>query len=362
MTLVMKIFTCLFVFLFPLSAFCQILTGTWEGSGGGTTFIRLVVKHRGDSLFGYTYDEGGGYCKATFIGRYSKSGKRLVGRGKEMIENSGTHVLTEYDLVYSKEPGGEYLRENVGQSGFLERLLGGDSRQYLKKISNRISPPVAKTSKPPVSAPRAPANVGKAVPLKKSPVITPKVQPKKEVVKKPVTVPSKTVVVSKPNTAVVSKTPKPITKPPVATKVARDTVVKKVVAAPPKVVVKTAPAALIRKKDERTSKLVETIYTTADSVKMFVYDNGEVDGDTVTVFINNALVLDRYRISEKAKEISFPVTNNGGVHTIELFANNLGSIPPNTALIILIAGKERFELRASYDLSTNAKIIIRHQE
>lgn len=348
----MKNFTWLFILLFPITAFCQNLTGTWEGSGGGTTFIRLVVTHRGDSLFGYTYDEGGGYCKATFLGRYSKSGKRLVGRGNEMIENSGTHVLTRYDLVYSKEPGGEFLRENVGPQGFFERFLGGDSRQYLKKVSNKISPPVPKAKKVPAPVPAPAPPIVKSQPVKKPPVTQPKTQPQKEVVKKP------TIVAAKPD--VVNK-PKPVAKVPSPAVIAKDTVVKKV-AAPPKVVVRTAPAALIKKKDERTSKLVETIYTTADSVKMFVYDNGEVDGDTVTIFINNALVLDRYRISEKAKEISFPVSTNGGVHTIELFANNLGSIPPNTALIILIAGKERFELRASYDLSTNAKIVIRHQE
>lgn len=356
----MKKFTWLFVLAFPLSVFSQNLTGTWEGSGGGVTFIRMVVKHRGDSLFGYTYDEGGGYCQATFLGRYDRSRKRLIGRGNEMIENSGSHVLTKYNLVYSKEPGGEFLRENVGEPGLFERLLGGDSRQYLKKISNRISPPVAKnkTARPPAARKPVPPAVIKPAPpvvkkqpVKKPPVVQPQAPPKKVVVKKPAVVASKPVVVNKP---------KPATNAAPAS-IVKDTLLKKV-AAPPTVIVKTAPAALIKKKDERTSKLVETIYTTADSVKMFVYDNGEVDGDTVTIFINNALVLDRYRISEKAKEISFPVSSNGGVHTIELFANNLGSIPPNTALIILIAGKERFELRASYDLSTNAKIVIRHQE
>lgn len=348
----MKKFTWLLIFIFPLTTFSQNLTGTWEGSGGGTTFIRMVVKHRGDSLFGYTYDEGGGYCKATFLGRYSQSAKRLVGRGKEMIENSGSHVLTRYDLVYSKESDGEFLRENLGEQGFLERIFGGETRQYLKKVSSRITPPVAKNKKAPVPTPKPSPPAVRSEPMKKPPVTPPTVQPKKVVVTKPEVVPSKPVVINKP---------KPATPAVRSAEVPKDTI-KKIVAAPPKVVVKTAPAALIKKKDERSSKLVETIYTKADSVKMYVYDNGEVDGDTVTVFINNVLVLDRYRISEKAKEISFPVSDNGGVHTIELFANNLGSIPPNTALIILIAGKERFELRASYDLSTNAKIIIRHQE
>lgn len=343
----MKYITWLIILLIPAAGFGQNLTGTWEGSGGGTTFIRLVVKHRGDSLFGYTYDEGGGYCKATFLGRYSQSAKRLVGRGNEMIENSGTHVLTRYDLLYSREAGGEFLRENLGEQGFLDRIFGGESRQYLKKVSNRITSPVPKEKKEEPVAKAVNPPVIKPGPASK-PVPT---LPKKDVVKNAATVASTPPVVIKPTP--VLKTPSPA--------IVKTDPLKKA-EAPAKIIVKTAPPSLIKAKDERASKLVETIYTKADSVKMFVYDNGEVDGDTVTVFINNALVLDRYRISDKPKEISFPVSGNGGVHTIELFANNLGTIPPNTALIIIIAGKERFELRASYDLSTNAKIVIRHHE
>ncbi len=125
---------------------------------------------------------------------------------------------------------------------------------------------------------------------------------------------------------------------------------------------KETPVAILQKKNERSSKLVETIFTSADTVKMFVYDNGEVDGDTVTLFFDNAIILDRYRISEKGKELVLPISRNGRQHVIELFANNLGSIPPNTALLIIVAGKRRYELRASYDLQTNAKIIIQYQE
>jgi hypothetical protein len=87
-----------------------------------------------------------------------------------------------------------------------------------------------------------------------------------------------------------------------------------------------------------------------------------VDGDTVTVFFDNSIILDRYMISDKAKVFTLPVSKDGQPHSIELFANNLGTIPPNTALIIINTGKERHELRASYDLQTNAKIIIQYKE
>ena len=101
-------------------------------------------------------------------------------------------------------------------------------------------------------------------------------------------------------------------------------------------------------------------FALADRIYLTEVD-GEVDGDTVTVFLDNAVVLDRYRISEKAKVLYVPI-KDGQTRIIDLLANNLGSIPPNTALIIVTAGKKRYELHASYDLKTNARIVIQYRE
>lgn len=346
----MKKIIVLISFCAPLVALCQNLTGTWEGSGGGVTYIKMVIRHVGDSVYGYTYDEGGGYCKATFAAKYTSGKKRLVGRGVIMLMNSGTHVLADYDLVYSKEPRGEYLRENLGEEGFLERMFGPGSRQYLRKTSNQVD----FSKKPaPASAKPQPATVTPPV-IKKEPVQKAQAVPpvvKKEPVKKAPSIEVKPTVAEKP------VSPAPVIKkdPPVRT----DTVAK--VASPKKIERMPAPVALVKKKDERSSKLVQTIYTNVDTVKMFVYDNGEIDNDTVTIFLDNAIILDHYRISDKAKELYLPVAKDGQ-HSVELFANNLGSIPPNTALIIIMAGKKRYELRASYDLETNAQIIIQYKE
>lgn len=54
------------IMLVPSLAKSQNLTRVWEGRGGGVKYIKLVVTQRGDTLFGYTHDKGGGYCTATF--------------------------------------------------------------------------------------------------------------------------------------------------------------------------------------------------------------------------------------------------------------------------------------------------------
>jgi hypothetical protein len=56
-----------------------------------------------------------------------------------------------------------------------------------------------------------------------------------------------------------------------------------------------------------------------------------------------------------------PVNKDNSFHVIELMANNLGSIPPNTAFMLILAGKERYELRLTSDFSVNAQINIQYK-
>jgi hypothetical protein len=48
------------------------------------------------------------------------------------------------------------------------------------------------------------------------------------------------------------------------------------------------------------------------------------------------------------------------LHQITLFANNLGSIPPNTALIVVTAGDKRYELHAKSSLQENAVLVFEY--
>lgn len=322
----MKILVFLFCLL-PFAANSQDLSGTWVGRGGGTTLIKLVIKHKKDSVFGYTYDEAsdGSNCTATFKGIYYRGEKRLEGEGVLMVEMTGSHVLTTYNWKFSKEEGGDFLREVVSNPNpALDFLFGGGELQWLRRISKVPEKLKTKKSESPKPAPK------------------PQVTPKPEPAPKPAPTPKPT---PKP-----APTPEPVPTP------------KPQVDPTPKPKIETEPVAppeMIKAKKERTSKLVKTIYTEADSIKLYIYDNGEIDNDTVTVFYNDRVVLDKYRITDKAKVITLPVEKDKD-QTLELFANNLGLIPPNTALVVIIAGNKRHELFASYDLKTNAKIVFRY--
>lgn len=320
-------------FLVPCTLFGQDLTGTWIGKGGGTTYIKLVVRHNNDSLIGYTYDEAydGSWCKATFFGYFSKGQRRVVGKGGELIEWKGSHVVTTYDWVYSKEGDGEYLRARRSSSSssnsLLDLLFGSsdEEAQWLRRVSKTPEKLPVENKK----VNQAPPTTPPAKPKTTTPPATPKPPVKKET-----TTPKE-----KPKDTIVKQEPIKIEQPKI-----------------PEV---KAPEHIINEKKVRSSKLVRTINTASDSIQLYIYDNGEIDNDTVTVFFDDKVILDRYMISDKAKVITLPISKDKE-HVIELFANNLGTIPPNTALIVITDGKKRHELFASYDLKTNAKIVIRY--
>jgi len=94
-----------------------------------------------------------------------------------------------------------------------------------------------------------------------------------------------------------------------------------------------------------------------------LYDNGEVDGDTVSVLMNGQIIFARQGLSTKAntKTIYIDKTMSDSLSMI-MYAENLGSIPPNTGLLIIMDGEKRHEVRFSADLKTNAAILLRRRK
>jgi hypothetical protein len=88
----------------------------------------------------------------------------------------------------------------------------------------------------------------------------------------------------------------------------------------------------------------------SDSIRISLYDNGEIDGDTVTVFLNGKPVLAHQELTARAMNIYLTLDNSKDVNEVSLFAENLGKIPPNTALMVVTDGISRFEVFLSSTL------------
>lgn len=86
-------------------------------------------------------------------------------------------------------------------------------------------------------------------------------------------------------------------------------------------------------KDENTP----VIKVDTGEVKLQFYDNGTIDGDSITVKVNKQVVLSHEKLSGKALTTTVRIGLENPVVTVEMLAENEGSIPPNTALLIVTA-------------------------
>lgn len=113
---------------------------------------------------------------------------------------------------------------------------------------------------------------------------------------------------------------------------------------------------------QRENVIVQEIEVESDSLQVDFYDNGEIDGDSISIFYNNQLVAFNRILSTRAVHFNLTLDSNKTVNEITMFADNLGSIPPNTALMLVDDGKKRYELRIASSLEKNATIRVKRRK
>jgi hypothetical protein len=112
------------------------------------------------------------------------------------------------------------------------------------------------------------------------------------------------------------------------------------------------PATLTNRKAE----LVKEIKVDTGTIQIDFYDNGQIDGDTISVYVNNSPVVSKKRLTTKPVSISVKIDLKKTVQELIMVGENLGSIPPNTALMIVNAGDKRYQLYLTSDEQKNAMV------
>ncbi|MES2881096.1 MAG: hypothetical protein V4676_03035, partial [Bacteroidota bacterium] len=111
---------------------------------------------------------------------------------------------------------------------------------------------------------------------------------------------------------------------------------------------------------ERKINTLKPIEITADSILLSIYDNGVVDGDSISIYLNGETIVSNIKLTATAtkKWVVLPKTE-----TIEiiLVAENLGTLPPNTGLVVVKDGEQNYQVHFSADLQTNAAIIFKRK-
>ena len=335
----------LFLTITSFTAQSQNITGRWQGLfRESEEYLQVNIKQNGKELCGFTYDyltnNRDSYCIAHCVGYYDKGVVTLRGTG--FISSSGNHLLMTFSFIDVKLVNGTLTmrgrvslrRNNYGDdltdikneiitlrrvSTKPQNVPGTTKPCFTGRASDQISNQPETRPEEPKPAPPKPQ------PQKLEPT---KPQPKKPEPKKP--------------------EPKPV-KPPA------------VVKEPEPKAIETVIVPLPDRIQQRSQVEFKRLKVNVKDIELKLYDNGEVDGDIVSVFYNGKLLVDKQTLSTTALKINLRLDENVKVHTITLFAENLGSIPPNTALIVVTAGKKRYELRSSADLSKNAVLVFEYE-
>ncbi|MFT3934620.1 MAG: hypothetical protein QM726_13435 [Chitinophagaceae bacterium] len=110
----------------------------------------------------------------------------------------------------------------------------------------------------------------------------------------------------------------------------------------------------------RSKDLVKTITVPSNEIKLDFYDNAEIDNDTITVLLNGQVLLYRQMLKATPLTINlnaFPDKD----YELVMYADNLGSIPPNTALLVITAGVKKYEVRLASSSEKSAAVKLRYE-
>jgi|CXWL01.1.fsa_nt_gi PKD repeat protein len=127
-------------------------------------------------------------------------------------------------------------------------------------------------------------------------------------------------------------------------------------AAPPKdpITVSSKPEAV--QLEKRTKDVIRTIIIESDSVSISLFDNGIIDGDSITLIYNNEVLLTHQLLSSKPLTLYLKIDAEKTSNELVMYAENLGSIPPNTALMIINDGNNRYRVNVSSSKSSNGVV------
>ncbi|RYY89917.1 MAG: hypothetical protein EOO15_04705 [Chitinophagaceae bacterium] len=333
-------------------AFAQDLSGTWEGTEEGN-YMKLVIVKVGDQYVGYTYDTdpSGGWCRANFRAVFRKSSQELLGQGQGMIAHKGNHVECSYELSFLPGRNGDRLSGVERTKGATKPVFSfldfDEGPVELRRISRRVDttefmrrflPPPPVTTVPKRSTPPV-ARTTPAPPPRK-PAASPKSKPAQTTRTRPKPAPQTP---ARKDSLVTLRKPPVKTTPPTAL---------------PRPVVNSP---LLSLKKERSNNVVQEISTSQPTITIRVFDNGVPDGDTVSILHNDEVLFSHKLVEVQSFSFTVKLDEGDAVHDITLIAHNVGSIPPNTASIVVEAGDERYRLTASTDLQRNAVIRIRYK-
>lgn len=350
----MKHALLMFILFFSLaSGQAQKLSGQWtggfkSGSFGSTEYV-LELEVKGSSVSGYSYTYFTGYRKNYYVicrlsGKYDKASRSLVVKEEEKVKSNTPpdfmDCLQIHSLTYMKGSDNREILVGKWKPARPKDDCGTGQteleRKSLVRVVPKTSPPVASSGRQGNVAPSAPAKPKTPAPSSAKAAPPPKPaspqQTAPPAVKK-----------TDPSIAEVNK-PKTLENPQTAAEKPKTTL---------------APDQHVSKLELRSKQVIRTIDVEERTFRVDLYDNGQIDGDTISVFFNNRLVVSRQRLSTEPISVNLTIDNSRNENELVMFAENLGAIPPNTALMVVTVAGRRYEVNISSSEQTSGTVRFR---
>jgi hypothetical protein len=334
------------------SATAQMITGVWQGQiGTGIKSVKMELKlvAKGDSLTGtsYYYSSNGNYTRYSVKGYFDAQSNSVIWWDDELIEQKqeGLRLRNSTSLPMLAEAdfncpgsgkmmldGKAFQKTNQGEKSEMhltktERVINRDEWDQL--ITNftvggnhpdniTYTENLWKTNKP---GNTTPVNENSRATESEKPTLT----RNETTLNKPV------------------KSEQPPANP--VTDTDRTTI-------------KSTPVPEIQKRFEERKKVLSLdIPLRGDSIEVSFYDNAEIDGDSISLFLNNKILFEHIRLTEKPYTIKFSVNDLNDENELVMVAENLGAIPPNTSYMIAYINGER--ISANLESTENSSAMIR---
>ena len=254
---------------------------------------------------------------------------------EEFLEGTFTSKYEKTDTLLGSIRGGNcgggkvYLRKVVNSDFYVEPFLR-------EKIN-------VKNTNPPAEPEKKNSSENK-ITKSSSPPVTKNNTTKKNTTTKPVV-----------------KEKNPVTNTPVKIKVdSAKKIDNQVVVKDPSKRILTLPTPPILK--SRSNELVRTIPVSNEHIIVKLYDNGEIDDDTISIYMDRKLILSKQRLTAKPLTVTLKMDEENPEHDLVMVAENLGRIPPNTSLMIVQDGDKRYEVRITSTEQKNAMVRFRYQK
>ena len=384
----MRIFFTLVVFLFSTPIFSQDLSGIWRGNFMSADNkmsdlfnledrykYEVQIDQQGKAFTGVTYS----YKKTEFYGKASSSGTVNPKTGKVILQEIKLLELkmasSSYAcwmicfLQYTKNGDEEFLEGKYSSYRETDSSFCGRGNVFLRKVVTSDfykEPFLAKREKEKKNGVAKKdvttdsSLVAKTTPVKKT--TEKKIAPPAAAAKKPGAKQS-------PPAAIAKNNPAKKTVRPEQQSNAKNKDIKAVPLAPEIAIEKKEhdfkmkePAFIPLVLKNRENELVQTISVNTNEVTINIYDNGTIDHDTISVYLDKKLVIAHQMLTTDAITLKIKLDENNDYHELVMVADNLGDIPPNTSLMVVKAGDKQYEVRITSTEQKNAVVVFKYEK